>query len=97
MSLAISVGHIHLQTALKATLRPPRLIPEIIFHLFVLPHLTFRQKEIDDFLLKDIREKGYAPSIPEIGAKFKIASTNGVSDHLKALGYIRRVRSFAMA
>ena len=46
------------------------------------------------FLLRAIREKGYAPSIHEIGAKFKIASTNGVSDHLKALekkGYIRRV------
>jgi repressor LexA len=56
--------------------------------------LTARQKEIYDFLLKSIREKGYAPSIPEIGAKFKIASTNGVSDHLKVLekkGYIRRV------
>jgi repressor LexA len=56
--------------------------------------LTPRQKEIYDFLLKTIREKGYAPSIPEIGAKFKIASTNGVSDHLKALerkGYIHRV------
>jgi repressor LexA len=60
----------------------------------MLPSLTARQKEIYDFLLKAIREKGYAPSIPEIGAKFKITSTNGVSDHLKALekkGYIRRV------
>src|SRR5215813_6384237 len=56
--------------------------------------LTDRQKEIYDFLLRTIREKGYAPSIPEIGRRFKIASTNGVSDHLKALekkGYIRRV------
>ena len=60
----------------------------------MLPPLTSRQKEIYDFLLRTIREKGYAPSIPEIGAKFKIVSTNGVSDHLKALakkGYIRRV------
>jgi len=60
----------------------------------MIPSLTTRQKEIYDFLLKSIREKGYAPSIPEIGAKFKIVSTNGVSDHLKALekkGYIRRV------
>jgi len=60
----------------------------------MLPTLTPRQKEIYDFVLKAIREKGYAPSIPEIGAKFKIASTNGVSDHLKALerkGYIRRI------
>ena len=60
----------------------------------MLPTLTSRQKEIYDFLLKTIREKGYAPSIPEIGRRFEIASTNGVSDHLKALekkGYIRRV------
>ena len=60
----------------------------------MLPSLTSRQKEIYDFLLRTIREKGYAPSIPEIGKQFKIASTNGVSDHLKALekkGYIRRI------
>jgi len=56
--------------------------------------LTDRQKAIYEFLLKTIREKGFAPSIPEIGQRFKIASTNGVSDHLKALekkGYIHRV------
>ena len=60
----------------------------------MLPALTDRQKAIYDFLLKIIREKGFAPSIHEIGKQFKIASTNGVSDHLKALekkGYIRRV------
>ena len=51
----------------------------------MLPQVTSRQKEIYDFLLKGIREKGHAPSIPEIGVKFRIASTNGVSDHLKAL------------
>jgi repressor LexA len=72
------------------------LTPENIFsiRLSVPPELTSRQKQIYDFLLKIIREKGYAPSIPEIGKQFKIASTNGVSDHLKALekkGYIRRV------
>ena len=60
----------------------------------MLPPLTSRQKAIYDFLLKTIRQKGFAPSIAEIGKQFKIASTNGVSDHLKALerkGYIRRV------
>jgi len=60
----------------------------------MLPTLTSRQKAIYDFLLKTIREKGFAPSIHEIGKQFRIASTNGVSDHLKALekkGYIRRV------
>lgn len=56
--------------------------------------LTARQKQIHDFLLKTIREKGFAPSIKEIGERFKISSTNGVSDHLRALerkGHIRRV------
>lgn len=56
--------------------------------------LTTRQRQIYDFLARTIREKGYAPSILEIGARFKIASTHGVFRHLKALqkkGYIRRV------
>ncbi len=60
----------------------------------MLPPLTPRQKRIYDFLSCSIRDKGYAPSIPEIGQRFKIASTRGVFDHLKALekkGYIRRV------
>jgi repressor LexA len=60
----------------------------------MLPVLTSRQKQIYDFVLGTISEKGYAPSIPEIGRRFNIASTNGVSDHLKALekkGYIRRI------
>jgi repressor LexA len=60
----------------------------------MLQELTFKQKRIYDFLSNTIREKGYAPSIPEIGKSFKIASTRGVFDHLKALekkGYIRRV------
>ena len=60
----------------------------------MLPLLTSRQKQIYDFVIGTIREKGYAPSIPEIGRRFDIASTNGVSDHLKALekkGYIRRI------
>ncbi len=60
----------------------------------MLSQLTPKQKKIYEFLSASIREKGYAPSIPEIGQRFKIASTRGVFDHLKALerkGYIRRV------
>jgi repressor LexA len=60
----------------------------------MLPQLTARQKRIYDFLAGAIRDNGYAPSIPEIGKRFKIASTRGVFDHLKALenkGYIKRV------
>ena len=65
----------------------------------MLPTLTERQKQIYDFIAKAMREKGYAPSIHEIGRRFQIASTNGVSDHLKALekkGYVRRVGRRAM-
>lgn len=60
----------------------------------MLPELTARQKNIYDFLAGSIRDNGYAPSIPEIGIRFKIASTRGVFDHLKALenkGYIKRI------
>lgn len=56
--------------------------------------LTNRQRQIYDFLVRAIREKGYAPSIAEICARFEIASTHGVFRHLKALekkGYIRRI------
>ncbi len=67
--------------------------------LFVLSHLTDRQKLIYDFLVRTVREKGYAPSHQEIGTRFKIVSTNGVVGHLKALerkGYIRRVGKRAL-
>ena len=60
----------------------------------MLVPLTDRQKQIYEFLSVSVREKGYAPSIPEIGQRFKIASTRGVFDHLQALerkGYIKRV------
>ncbi|MGH7830895.1 MAG: transcriptional repressor LexA [Candidatus Binatia bacterium] len=60
----------------------------------MLPQLTARQKQIYEFVAKTIRENGFAPSILEIGARFKIASSNGVFRHLKALekkGFLRRV------
>ena len=60
----------------------------------MLAELTLRQKRIYDFIAGAIRENGYAPSIPEIGKRFRITSTRGVFDHLKALenkGYIKRI------
>ncbi len=67
--------------------------------LLVLSHLTDRQKQIYDFLVRTVREKGYAPSTQQIDSRFKIASTNGVFGHLKALekkGYIRTVGKRAL-
>ncbi|HEY4238715.1 MAG TPA: transcriptional repressor LexA [Kofleriaceae bacterium] len=55
--------------------------------------LTQRQKEILDFISASITERGYPPTLREIGEHFSIRSTNGVNDHLKALekkGHLRR-------
>lgn len=55
--------------------------------------LTARQRNILDYLVEHINEQGYPPSMREIGEFFGIRSTNGVSDHLRALerkGFISR-------
>lgn len=55
--------------------------------------LTERQKQVLDFITNSIDERGYPPTLREIGTHFGIKSTNGVNDHLKALekkGYLRR-------
>jgi repressor LexA len=55
--------------------------------------LTERQREILDFITSSIAERGYPPTLREIGEHFGIRSTNGVNDHLKALekkGHLRR-------
>jgi len=55
--------------------------------------LTDRQREILDFITQSIRDRGYPPTLREIGIHFGIKSTNGVNDHLRALekkGYLQR-------
>ncbi len=55
--------------------------------------LTRRQREILDYIIDCVRERGLPPTIAEIGDEFGIASTNGVNDHLVALekkGFIER-------
>jgi repressor LexA len=55
--------------------------------------LTDRQREILDFITRSIRERGYPPTLREIGLHFGIKSTNGVNDHLRALekkGHLQR-------
>lgn len=47
--------------------------------------LTPRQREIYDFLKDKIVNRGYGPTVREIGAHFGIRSPNGVMCHLKAL------------
>ncbi len=55
--------------------------------------LTQRQREILDFISASIVERGFPPTLREIGEHFNIRSTNGVNDHLTALekkGHLRR-------
>jgi repressor LexA len=55
--------------------------------------LTDRQKEILSFINRSIGDRGYPPTLREIGRQFGIRSTNGVNDHLRALekkGYLQR-------
>jgi repressor LexA len=55
--------------------------------------LTQRQRDILDFISSSIVERGFPPTLREIGEHFSIRSTNGVNDHLKALekkGHLRR-------
>ena len=49
------------------------------------PTLTARQREIFEFLKDKIINRGYGPTVREIGAEFGIRSPNGVMCHLKAL------------
>jgi repressor LexA len=54
--------------------------------------LTSRQKEIFDFIKAFIKERGYPPSVREIGEHFHIYP-RAAFDHLKALekkGYLKR-------
>ena len=55
--------------------------------------LTLKQLEILEFIVSFMKEKGYPPSIREIGTSFHIAPPS-VLDHLRALekkGFIRRL------
>jgi repressor LexA len=55
--------------------------------------LTDRQRMVLEFICGSIDERGYPPTLREIGNKLGIRSTNGVNDHLRALerkGYLTR-------
>jgi repressor LexA len=59
--------------------------------------LTPRQREIFDFIKGFIKERGFPPSVREIGERFRIYP-RAAFDHLKALekkGYLRREGSMS--
>jgi repressor LexA len=51
------------------------------------PHdrVTEKQKAVYEFIRDKIRNRGYGPTVREIGQHFEIRSPNGVMCHLKAL------------
>lgn len=62
--------------------------------------LTQRQLEIYEFIKDKILNRGYGPTVREIGTAFEIRSPNGVMCHLKALerkGLISREQHMSRA
>ena len=55
--------------------------------------LSRRQRDVLDFVIAAIQQRGIPPTYREIGDALGISSTNGVADHVKALvrkGYLRK-------
>ena len=55
--------------------------------------LTGRQQSVYQFIVDTLHERGYPPTVREIGDHFDMKSTGSVRDHLAALekkGFIRR-------
>ena len=51
----------------------------------LIESLTRRQRDVFDFIRDTINDRGYGPTVREIGDAFGINSPNGVMGHLKAL------------
>lgn len=61
----------------------------------LVDQLTERQQAVFEYIRERITERGYGPTVREIGAHFDISSPNGVMCHLRALekkGLLQRVR-----
>jgi len=68
--------------------------------MVLIDQLTKRQKSVYEFIRDKIQNRGYGPTVREIGEKFKISSPNGVMCHLKALekkGFITREPNMSRA
>ena len=51
----------------------------------ILEQLTKKQKLVYEFIRDKIQNRGYGPTVREIGERFAIRSPNGVMCHLKAI------------
>lgn len=59
--------------------------PAVSWNPAVTRPLTERQKLVLDFIRRSILDRGFPPTMREIGRHLGIRSTNGVNDHLRAL------------
>jgi repressor LexA len=60
-----------------------------------MDQLTSRQAAVFEFIKEKVQNRGYGPTVREIGEHFQISSPNGVMCHLRALerkGLLHRVR-----
>jgi repressor LexA len=67
---------------------------------FLMATLTKRQKQLVDYLTQYIAERGYAPTLAEIGQYFGLSSLATVHKHLhnlEAKGFIRRMHNHSRA
>lgn len=58
-----------------------------------MTELSTRQRDVLDFIIAAVQQRGMPPTYREIGDALGISSTNGVADHVKALvrkGYLRK-------
>src|ERR1700750_1473225 len=72
---------------LDRSLQPP------FREVYKVQKLTQRQEMVLQYIQSSITERGYPPTLREIGNFMGIRSTNGVNDHLRALerkGYLTR-------
>lgn len=77
----------------KSTLSPKKKRSTSSSSKDKLPKLTARQQKVYDYVVDTIQKHGFPPTLREIGEHMGIKSTNGVSDHLKALerkGYLKK-------
>lgn len=66
----------------------------------LVERLTPKQAAVFEFIKERIQQRGYGPTVREIGEHFKISSPNGVTCHLIALekkGLLKRVRKRSRA
>lgn len=70
----------------------------LLYQTSLMKNLTLKQKNILDFVAETLKGRGSAPTIREIGQRFRLSSTATIYNHLRALvkkGYLDKEKSRA--